>query len=48
MVPVARTEGIWLECASIECDDRGRLARLLSALTGPGHDRRLVVEDFAA
>jgi hypothetical protein len=48
MVPVARPDGIWLECASLAATDGGRISRLLSALTAGSHSRRLVVEQADA
>jgi hypothetical protein len=48
MVPVARPDGIWLECSSLSATDAGRISRLLSALTASAHSRRLVVEQADA
>jgi hypothetical protein len=47
MVPAGRTDGIWLECASVREPDGSRLRRLMSVLTLPGHTRRLIVELYA-
>jgi hypothetical protein len=46
MVPVAREDGIWLECRSLETREGGPIARLLSVLAP--HDRQLIVDDVAA
>ena len=44
MVPAARPDGSWLECASLGEPHDGRMARLLSALALSGHTRRPSVE----
>ena len=44
MVPVARPDGIWLECASLGESNSSPIGQLLSALAIPGHTRRLIVE----
>jgi hypothetical protein len=48
MVPVARPDGIWLECATLATPDGSRLSRLLAALTASSHSRRLIVEQSEA
>jgi hypothetical protein len=46
MIAVARAEGIWLECASLESPDGSRFSRLLAALTASSHGRRLIVDQI--
>jgi hypothetical protein len=41
---VARTDGLWIECASLSRPTPGRLGALLSRLTAALHTRQLVVE----
>jgi hypothetical protein len=47
MVPAGRADGIWLECSSLGDEDCSTIGRLMSALGLVGHDRRLIVEEYA-
>lgn len=42
--PVWRDGTVWLECASISQPPQGRLARLLAAVTAPGHVHEPIVD----
>ena len=42
--PVERRGVVWLECASLSDSHKGRLARLLAALTSPAHTRVAIVD----
>jgi hypothetical protein len=48
IVAAARADGIWLECTSFEEPSGSPLERLISAVTSPGHIRRLFIEADAA
>ncbi len=44
MSPVAKPDGIWIECVSRLNPDESRLGRLRSVLTAGGHTSRQIVE----
>jgi len=46
MIAVARAEGIWLECASLESPMAAAFRDCWPALTASSHGRRLIVDQI--
>jgi len=44
VIPVAREDGIWLECAASQKRPQSRIERLVALWTAPGHVRELLVD----